>query len=175
MRQTFKFSPFILFLLILTSSCEKKDVAPIDQLPPATQEGKGTLGFLINGQAWTPKGNDGTPNLDFYYDPGYRAGEFNLGAYRILSDKNMEYVHIFTDSLNFKRTFSLHDPSIGTATFANDVCSYNRDSEVFREGTLTVTKLDLQKHIVSGTFEFTLFRPGCDTVKVTDGRFDLKF
>jgi hypothetical protein len=130
---------------------------------------------LINRQAWTPKGNNGTPNLDFYYDPGYRAGEFNLGAYRILSDKDRQYFVISTDSLNFKRTFSLHDPNVGSARFTNEVCSYNRDNEVFREGILTVTKLDLQKHIVSGIFEFTLYRPGCDTIKVTDGRFDLKF
>jgi hypothetical protein len=171
MKQAFT----LILLLFLATACKKKDVAPIDQLPPATQEGKGTLGFLVNGQAWTPKGNNGTPNLGFYYDPGYKAGEFNLSAYRIPAKGQREHFVISTDSLNFKRTFSLNDPSVGSARFTNDVCSYNRDEEVFREGRLTVTKLDLQKHIVSGTFEFTLFRPSCDTVKVTDGRFDLKF
>lgn len=164
-----------LLLLFLTVSCKKKEVAPIDQLPAATQEGKMTMGCLVNGKAWIPKGNNGTANLDFYYDPGYWNGEFNLAAYRILSDTDRQYLHIYTDSLNHKREFSLHDPAVGTATFTKSPCSYNRDSDVYREGRLTITRLDVPNHIISGTFEFTLARPGCDTIRVTDGRFDMKF
>ncbi len=37
---------------------------------------------------------------------------------------------------------------------------------------LTITRLDLQAGIISGTFSFTLYKPGCDSVCVTDGRFD---
>lgn len=41
-------------------------------------------------------------------------------------------------------------------------------------GTLTITRLDQQAGIIAGTFSFTLAQPGCDTIKVTQGRFDKK-
>jgi hypothetical protein len=46
------------------------------------------------------------------------------------------------------------------------------DAGTYHKGTLTITRLDLQAGIISGTFEFTLAKPGCDTVRITQGRFD---
>jgi len=42
-------------------------------------------------------------------------------------------------------------------------------------GQLTITKLDLQNRIISGTFYFDAVNPAGDKVSVTDGRFDVKF
>ncbi|UOQ73225.1 hypothetical protein [Hymenobacter cellulosilyticus] len=42
----------------------------------------------------------------------------------------------------------------------------------YRRGSLTITRLDLTAGIISGTFSFTLYKPGCDTIRVTNGRFD---
>jgi len=42
------------------------------------------------------------------------------------------------------------------------------------DGQLTLTRLDEQAGIIAGTFEFTIAKPGCDTIRVTDGRFDKK-
>ena len=42
-------------------------------------------------------------------------------------------------------------------------------------GELIITKLDKNAGIISGTFNATLYKPGCDTLKITDGRFDMKF
>lgn len=56
-------------------------------------------------------------------------------------------------------------------------CDYNydySDSTVYMNGSLTVTRLDLTQGIIAGTFEFTLAKPGCDTIRVTSGRFDKK-
>ena len=39
---------------------------------------------------------------------------------------------------------------------------------------MTVTRLDRTAGVVSGTFEFTLTKPGCDIIRVTQGRFDKK-
>ncbi|GGB97816.1 hypothetical protein [Dyadobacter sediminis] len=49
-----------------------------------------------------------------------------------------------------------------------------------RKGTLTITKLDMDKGILAGTFEFTLIKStvseDCDPIlKITEGRFDMKF
>jgi len=37
---------------------------------------------------------------------------------------------------------------------------------------LTITRLDNQAGIISGTFSFTLYKPGRDSVRVTSRRFD---
>ena len=51
---------------------------------------------------------------------------------------------------------------------------YDGISSPYCRGALTVTRLDRQAGIVSGTFWFTLYKPGCDSIRVTDGRFDRK-
>ena len=54
-------------------------------------------------------------------------------------------------------------------------CDLNSDDPgTYHKGMLTITRLDLQAGIVSGTFTFTLAKPGCDTIRVTQGRFDRK-
>lgn len=48
--------PFFIFLtsfLLLNFSC-KEDPTKNAVLPPATQEGKNTIGFTINGEVWVP-------------------------------------------------------------------------------------------------------------------------
>jgi hypothetical protein len=42
-------------------------------------------------------------------------------------------------------------------------------------GTLTITKFDQSSFMISGLFEFTQALDECDTMRVTDGRFDVKF
>jgi hypothetical protein len=51
---------------------------------------------------------------------------------------------------------------------------YSQDAGVYCKGQFIITRLDRQAGIVSGTFWFTLYKPGCDSVRVTDGRFDRK-
>jgi hypothetical protein len=59
---------------------------------------------------------------------------------------------------------------------SNTGCSYSlREEDNGQSGQLTITRLDLQNQIIAGTFSFTLTKKDCDTVRITDGRFDLKF
>ena len=56
------------FMLFASMKC-KKDETGISSLPPATQEGKGTFGCLVNGASFTPKGSSfGGPVLSSYYN-----------------------------------------------------------------------------------------------------------
>jgi len=48
-------------------------------------------------------------------------------------------------------------------------------SNVYTKGDLTITRLDLQAGIIAGTFNFVLDQAGCDTLKITQGRFENKF
>lgn len=41
-------------------------------------------------------------------------------------------------------------------------------------GTLTVTRLDLNAGIIAGTFDMKVVQTGCDTLRITQGRFDYK-
>ncbi|MDU0369639.1 hypothetical protein ACFPAF_04475 [Hymenobacter endophyticus] len=63
---------------------------------------------------------------------------------------------------------------VGFTVRANtDRCSY--DGVNIRTGTLTLTRYDPVARIAAGRFAFTLYEPGCDTLRVTDGRFDVQF
>ena len=52
-------------------------------------------------------------------------------------------------------------------------CNYSKENTL--SGTLTITHFDNVEYIISGTFEFVTATEGCDTVRVTDGRFDIPY
>jgi hypothetical protein len=167
----------LLAALLGLSQCSKKDDPdPVSQLPPATQTGANTFGCLVNGQPWTPKGYNGTGNYSVAYDPTYRNGTLSVGTYRYIGSGDDDYqtVGFFSDSLrgigNFPLTIIGHQEGIFVDHTTN--CEFSSNGSHYRRGTLTITRLDLQAGIISGTFAFTLYKPGCDSVRVTQGRFD---
>ena len=83
------FLALLLAALLGLSQCKKKrDPAPEDQLPPATQTGANTFGCLVNGQPWTPQGYNGMSNYSVYYDPTYRKGTLNIFKYKYIDKKS---------------------------------------------------------------------------------------
>lgn len=46
------------------------------------------------------------------------------------------------------------------------------NAEIYLDGILAITRFDRSQGIVSGTFAFKLYKQGCDTLKITQGRFD---
>jgi hypothetical protein len=181
-----KISCLLLFALIFPFtfiSCKKhKNDAPVDPLPPASQTGANTLGFLLNGQPWTPKGwNGSTINLSVSVDNSYKNGTFNITAYRILSNSVKEYFALgIADSLNFQHIpvkIQIGKPLFGLL-YSNSTCTYDtfNDSMVYKTGELVLSKYDKVNRIISGTFVATFFKSGCgDTIKITNGRFDMQF
>lgn len=90
---------FLSIFFFLAAGCIKHKSNPIDQLPPATQTGSNTLGFLLNGEPWTPKGWSGsTTNLSLYYDEFYNVGTFNIATYRLLTPGNKQSFATAMDS-----------------------------------------------------------------------------
>jgi hypothetical protein len=171
-------SLFLLFANILFfDSCDLFDSANEEKLPPATQEGKNTFGCLVNGKVWLPKGYDGTSNLDLSYDPTFNHGTFDLRTYRYLDEKSFQYLILFSDSIASTGSFKLEKFTHQFVTFydANRCVYRTEDQDVTCEGLLEITKFDLQNFIISGTFEFTMTKDSCETMKVTEGRFDMKF
>jgi hypothetical protein len=171
---------FALLLLILTSSsnCKKGSLFG-DKLPSATQEGKNTCGFLLNGDVWLPKGDNGYPNLNFYYDETYMGGTLGISGYRYEANRRTTFA---LGGNNITRTgiYKLNSSSEQLAQFSIDdnsgFCIYEwYDTVSNYNAYLNLTKLDKVNRIVSGTFEFALVKPGCEEVIVTQGRFDMKY
>ena len=182
-----KHNIYILLLVItsgFTQCCKEKpnnnNDNDIPGLPPATQTGANTLGFLLNGVPWTPAGNNGTANLSIDFDPGINNGGFGIFGYRGIAVGNVEYFGIgITDSLNFKTApFSLllYNKSKYSILFLRNSCDHRwTDTLVKASGSLTVSKLDRTNNVIAGAFNATLIKNGCDTIRITEGRFDMKF
>ena len=172
-------TPLLLAALLGLSQCKKNDPDPLSQLPPATQTGANTFGCLVNGQVWTPRGNNGTSNYSIAYDSGLNGGVFDLAVYRYgTGSSKQQNIVFYANQAGQAKSYSFRSPQRTRASFNDGEtgCYWSsRDSATtYRRGTLTITRLDLSTGIISGTFAFTLYKPGCDTIKVTQGRFDRK-
>jgi hypothetical protein len=182
-----KHNIYILLLAIaigFTQCCKEKPTSSnnndIPGLPPATQTGANTLGFLLNGVPWVPAGNNGTANLSIDFDQGINNGGMGIAAYRGIAVNNVEYFGIgIIDSLNFKSSpfdLLLGNRSLFRCRFERNSCDYlSIDTLIKASGSLTISKLDRIQNIIAGTFYATLIKSGCDTIRLTEGRFDMKF
>lgn len=169
-----------LLFVILNTQCEKDTPDPnnIPGLPPATQIGANTFGCLVNGKPWVPSGSNGTANLSIDYDPGFNNGIFGIVAYRFIAPTDEQLLVAVRDSLNFlvpPFTIQLSNSSLYSISFKRNCHWFNQFPDVKSSGTLTINKLDRIGGIISGEFNATMTRTGCDTIRITNGRFDFKF
>ncbi|PRY08388.1 hypothetical protein CLV24_12175 [Pontibacter ummariensis] len=166
-----------LLLLCLSLLACKKDKNE-EVMPNYSMNGSNTFAAYVNGELWLPKGRPSTfqKNFDITYDPAYKGGTLNIAAYRKISDNPSEYEHVIIAmaQADHEGVYTFDNPEISGVRFYNQECEYDKSPEVYREGQLEITKLDLQNGIIAGKFEFTLTKPGCDTIRVTEGRFDKK-
>lgn len=164
--------------LLLLPGCQKTGPAPVDPLPSATQTGANTFGCLLNGQPWTPRGSNGTDNYKVIYDAGYAGGSLDIRAYRYPPGQtDNQYIGMGGAPIAKPGIYSLDGTTAGvyySSGIKGPCFEYYNAPGLVMKGQLTVTRLDLRAGIVAGTFAFTLSQPGCDTVKVTQGRFDKK-
>lgn len=171
--------PALTLALALLTQCQKNDPDPVSALPPETQTGANTFGCLVNGQAWTPRGYNGFSNYQVDFDPTYRGGELGLHTYRYNDAKTTFQSIIFGgDSISHVAIYQLnilpHSATFEDTGRPTGCKSYDSRYGSYCRGMLHVTRMDKSAGIISGTFNFTLAQPGCDTIKVTQGRFDKK-
>jgi hypothetical protein len=183
------------FMLVSCKSCKKDNLAPVDQLPPATQEGKRTLGCLINGKPFIAQPSIG--NSAYLYADYYANGIIGIHS-KNLSSNEYKYIYIYQSNysvktgtlvdtgstyhpINSSGNYALRNLSLRSfaANYDNGIqnCKYETDS--VNKGMLTITKFQPSTSsnpgIISGTFYFTVKSPGCADINVTDGRFDISF
>lgn len=177
---------FLLYIATGLTSCKKTDLeVELAKLPVATDEGKSTFGCLINGKAFLPdngchfflcKG----PMKNWYV---LRTGELNIDV-EFSKPESYQYL-----SITIKNCFAPGIFEVNNSPLSNVLISYRAnkdrkpgcetfyqiDTAVIKSGFIRITKIDKVNRITSGLFEFNLQKPGCDEVKVTNGRFDLKY
>jgi hypothetical protein len=147
------------------------------QLPPITTEGKNTFGCLVNGNVWLP---EVTPYQMFVY-PLTSSYNPNIGL-DVKATKNIDnqiYEGTSLQIINLDDTgvfildSNLPIGSYGVYYDLSKGCNYTTDS--IQIGTVEILKLDTSNKIIAGTFEMKLWKNGCDTINITEGRFDVKY
>lgn len=165
---------FVFLSVLIFISCD--DILDPDppSLPEITTEGKGTYGCMVDGELWLPKGF-----LDFSGNPSASYTELG-GAFRLTAKINTEAKEellncsVTLDSvgvfpLNIHSKFKKYESSEN-----ENYCEYNIDTTMHHQ--IEILRLDKVEDIISGTFEFTaICEEYQDTVRITDGRFDLNY
>jgi hypothetical protein len=152
---------YFVLLTIGIPTCNKCKhyVNPVSQLPPATQTGQNTLGCVMNGKPWTPRAGlfyFGSI-LSATYDSTRHTFSLFSVCYREKEDINQD-ISIYVDSVYSTGLYTLYNSTDNGAFLEdnNTNCPYITDS------------------LNTGTFYFKVIVPGCGTMNVTDGRFDVR-
>ena len=175
----------LLALCSIFASCKKeKTVTPqteLEKLPPITQTGANTFGCLVDGKAWLPNGTkpqSGGSNIQVYVDPTFQGGAFYVTGHQYNNFQSK--ISFGSGGCTNAGIFDISLPlqAIDYNRFLNTVntCEFSSsDPGSFRKGSFNITRYDLTTGIFSGTFEFTIKSQACgDTIRITDGRFDVK-
>jgi len=174
MKPMWTFILVIIFMFI-ASSCKK------DPLPKASQVGAEIMAAKIDGKVWKKTAcfsciaGGSALRVDFSNGNLYIQGEQNdddLKTYIALVLRNLTKEGVY--DLNIESDNTNH-AELSDYTVINFARKYSTNST--NKGSVTITKLDLGKKIVSGTFSFIAEdrnNPG-NTTHVTDGRFDVKY
>ena len=175
-------TPINLLLIILFlsfNSCSQEDNCenPTDCLPPATQTGAGTFGCLINGEPFV----DISGRFNCFYQLVDGKYYFAIGAED--NDRLPQNIYLSLNALELKEgklynlNLDIENSAYAGAGFTFSIGdSFGVYTNSQNTGEMKITKFDLEKRIVSGTFSFKLEHPKTgEIVKITNGRFDSLF
>jgi len=163
----------ISFLLLVSfgglCSCElisnNEPKTELEKLPPITQEGKNTFGYLVNGEAIVVRN---TMNITAIY----QQDNLQLGGGGKNSDKDLD-ITIFPPYSQLEEFVSYDITKAAMYYNFYEGCYYELENTY--EGYIRFSKIDRINYIISGTFEFSTVTANCDTVRITDGRFDVQY
>lgn len=184
----------ILFLLTNCNNDNNEYQKFTPTLPPITQTGANTFGCYIDGKLLTPR--DGTGNI---YGPKkgmrYSVAPDDTSYNEIyIDDRKSEKggllrIHIADLKQNGEGTFPINESNcqngldanmsinINCRVFDNTEQIYKWYCSIENAGTLTISRYNLNKRIISGTFSCTMQNkenPN-EQIEITDGRFDINW
>ncbi len=161
----------------MANQCKKgnNDVQPDNPygLPNATQTGANIFACRLNGQNWISLRDiahlgGGIINDTIGISGGLNSGN---GAQDIILNVKGNFQQNFQYTINntnvlaqFTTTRLCNSATVGFYLYSSI------------DGFLKFTKIDQTNKIISGTFQFNIIRQNCnDTLRFTDGRFDIKY
>lgn len=170
MKKLSTFTLLMLSLMLLsTASCKDDDdtpTNPIDQLPPPTQTGENTFGYLVNGDAVAVTNTRKITAI-------YQQNQLQLGGGLTNDEIDIDITMFVGGPLEKNVSYSLVKLSKYTDFNIIDNCKY--DIEDAYQGSIMFSNVDNQNFILSGTFEFSTVTDNCKDIKITEGRFDVKY
>jgi hypothetical protein len=178
MRQIRKLNSIFLITLLLllgSSQCKRSIYPPPDNpygLPNATQEGKNTLGCLLNAQKYIAYVGSPVTGAKYVKDTIGVEGSRKITDYYVYIGFQItgNPIQIGTQNINGMGTYGI----FGTDSTCQGI-SFLQTTTYAISGAPQLTKLDTVNHIVSGTFNCIFPIPICDTIYITYGRFDFNY
>jgi hypothetical protein len=170
------------FLLLLTAitliGCSKDDKQsqdPLSQLPPATQIGANTFGCLLDGEAFIPRGGQNPLDCQYQLINGERY--FQLQGRNRNENFNLISIAISTKAKAIEQgeTYQLIEEAEGNVNGRYGFSGTFSFTNSIQTGQMTITYLDMDNQIVSGTFWFDVIDQNGDLRQIREGRFDMQF
>ena len=192
---------FLLIILIcfcrILTSCKKDKPIFFDNpygLPNATQTGANIFAFRVNDSNWITKSS--IYNLGTSFSSNNNRDTLRLSGSGSLNRALDVVSFLIFDRIQTGKSYRLNDP---TKAFVNTLRLFascgpttgygSAQWNKVTDGNLTITKFSGiytvpscctygtydPCAIISGTFNFIISIPNCDTIKVTDGRFDINY
>ncbi len=171
-------TPFYLlaFILISFSNCNKDNSPKADNpygLPNVSENGAGVLAWRENGQNRIAK-NDIIAQRAYITTDSIAAFGWVTSTYFELLRLQVNGTTSINTEYNFQDTVKTHF-LYGTDSTCNGGVSSNVLNITNAIGSVTFSRIDGVNKIISGTFQFKVPVPSCDTIYFTDGRFDIQY
>jgi len=171
--------------LLFACACTKEE---IENLPPATQTGANTFGCLVNGKAFVsskePQVGRGFPaGMIYPLTLAERDSEEGLLNNIRIEGRSFGigyiYIYIYDELSVEEKSYSTDITESFTSVYPNNYnfisvryLGYNYFSQE-NSGSITLTRVDYENRIYSGTFSAELKHEDGRTIKITEGRFDI--
>jgi len=193
-KQTLIIAIFV--ISFIAGSCNKEDES--EQLPPITQTGANTFGFVFDGVVFTPTDSNsrgfgidggGTSGISVYGDySGTEHHSSRIEAIRYTNIKNVRIINVYIYKLpslgvgvytlgeynvidGYKKPYNSYISLFAISPSTGDLTSYYSYEN---SGEIEITRHDEGFVVFSGTFRTKLLSAdGKETVEIKDGRFDI--
>lgn len=162
----------LLFFCFCFAECHKnKTTAPDNPygLPNATQTGANTFACLINGQKFIAYNDVNHIGAGFVNDTLIIGGQPNNKNY-------IENILLKLFNKPIEKTYTIDNINTFSSLITDSTCTgivFNIYQFSATSGSIQITKFDTTRKIVSGVFNCILPIQNCDTLKITEGRFDI--
>lgn len=103
----------------------------------------------------------------------YQQGQLQFGGGVEKGKLDENIIMFLEDPIEEEIKYQLENRVIYNLRNEDMNCYYDENGAW--KGILLFSEIDRSDFIISGTFEFSTVTDQCDTINVTDGRFDLKY